>query len=451
MDQKPLSRLRGAFKKAVARSKTPLSVALSSVLLATTALQTPLLNSWLGAGIALAGSLYTLINAGEIVVSKIEHRIEQKNVEEWVAGMVLGGLSSVPEFGVAAWSLYHGTNALGLGNVVGANIAHILLVMGATAAIAGIGAAKSTRWKFNAASMIGATAALSAMLAAGTLSPVAGLAMLSLGAGFVAWNFKLAKSEADRRNVSVLSLLHSHGDSGHHHAHNHNHHDHGDNKPPQRYKSLHHCDANHNHAIQDKPRLFPVASPAPQPKWKEPAIWLAGLGGLVASSEIVVRSATMLANHSGLGQAMLGTIFLGVATSATELVVNIKAARRGRTEMAVTNVLTCNVAGALFIGGALSLSGDKVPAAFTLDTPLGLFNLAALGVSTVAMAATLWANKGGIKKWQGCAKVGLYAAYVAGSSLLGNTAQPVKEPVPVQTLHHALLPQNDTTRKIFYG
>jgi cation:H+ antiporter len=147
---------------------------------------------------------------------------------------------------------------------------------------------------------------------------------------------------------------------------------------------------------------------------------------------MAVDSAQHLANGLQIDPAITGTLAIALGVSLPELTFNLQAAKKGKTEMAVGNVLGCNIFNILFVGGALSLAGTTVPESMSWNSDLGKFNLAALLTSATLMSATLLSGKGSIKKWQGIAGLAVYGAYVAANAGLGgyNYEKP-KEPTAI--------------------
>lgn len=448
--------MKNIFNNRAARfMKTPTGIALGVALLGTTSLMSPFITSTLGtalaAGTALGLSLNVLINSSALLLRKTKLFGRAVGVSTALLGAGLGIIASVPEFATSVSSIMKGTGDLGIGTIVGGNVAHIFLILGATAALGGISHARGHSWKFNAASMAIATLGFSRLLATNNLNPATGYGLLAASLLYAGGRYAFSKKDSLNLNIPLEHLMHDHSDHdhnghGHHHPHNHGHdhaHDHKHKEPHHGYKSFHTCEENHDHRTHThtKPRLFPIKSkpaeppaPAPKPDFTRKDAGLAALGtaGLLVSAAILPDAAVTLSSLAHIDKAAIGAIVLGLATSAPELSMNIQAALDKDTDFVVSNILACNLAGILFVGSALALSNTPVPATFTPDSPLGLFNLAALGTSATLMAATLWANKGGIKRWQGFGAMALYGAYMVGSYSLGHT-EPKPEPLPVVT------------------
>ncbi|MDB5492045.1 MAG: sodium:calcium antiporter, partial [Micavibrio sp.] len=455
MEKSRLSKIFDAVSRVTKPLKTPKGIFVLTALLGSTALMTPqLLSNAYVAGAILGLSLKLLVDSSDIFLEKA--RAATKKFNELNVGIALGAIAAIPDFGMTISSIVQGQRDLAIGALVGGNISHIFLIMGAAAAVAGgIHKSKGTMWKFNAASMAAVTVGFGGLLATDKLNWQAGIGLALAIAGY-AWGYKknLVRN-ARELNVAPESLIHSHAGGecshGHDHSgrgHSHDHHDHEDHhhhddEDQGRPLRLNHkCGDGHDHDGKPGKKLFtlarepapplqpaPPSEPAP-PRWRNPFETTIALAGLAAGSHFVIQSATNIAASSGFDKAWLGTFALALASSATELIITTKAARNGNTDMAIGNVLGCNISCILGAGTVLALSGTPVPPEFTPASALGLFNLAALGASATLMSATLWANKGGIKKWQGYAAVGLYAAFMAGSSIL--SPKVATEPPPVR-------------------
>lgn len=387
-------------------NKEPVKVSLlSSVLLGTTALSTPLINSTIGAGALLAGSLYLLSKSSDVVVDSASAIGKKSGVSPLMLGIGLGAMASIPELSVAVKSVMSNTPEIGISQLVGANIAHVFLILGAAAAFApkGIEKGKGLGWKFNTLAMAGTTLGFGAALASGVLTPVMGAGMCAAALAYVGGNFWVNKKDAKTFGVPVESLIHHHagGHCSHDHDHSHSHsHDEG-----------HHHDHEHRHTKST-------------PSWLSGVWSAAGMTGLVYSAHHAVDSASQLALNTGVSPATVGALAIALGVSLPELTISVKAAMKNQTDMAVGNVLGCNIFNLLFVGGAMGLAGTVVPESFSTASTLGIFNLAALGTSAGLMSVALLSGKGGIKKWQGYASLGVYAAYVASSIALGGHKLP---------------------------
>lgn len=385
--------LRGAFKQVVdyvRKKKVESGVLATSLLLGTTALATPMLSTAAGAAALMAGSIYLLTKTTDITLDNMLGFGSKMGMSALSLGLLIGGLNTIPEVMVSLSAVAKGAMDIGVGNVVGSNIAHVLLILGATAAVAGIGKSqKGLSWKFNTAVMTGATALFGAQLVTGSMYPAVGLGMLGLGA------YYLKKRLFTGKDGAALTKLEDDCETGtclfHDHGHGHEH--------------------DHDEDVHKRPA------------WFSAALGGAGLVGLMGSASLLVQSGSALAQQGfGMSEALVGAVAVALGTSLPELMISVKAAMKDHSELAVGNVVGCSIFNTLIAGGVMSVAmgagGIDVPAAFNPSTSFGLLNLGAFAGTSGLLAAVLMANKGAVKRWQGIGMLGLYGAYVAGSIAL---------------------------------
>lgn len=397
--KKRFSSLRTAFAQASAHAqknkKQSLSLLTAAALLGTSALTAPFIATPLGAAAIALTTLLMISPLGNGVVDNALAFRDKKKIDSFTMGVLIGSLNTIPEMAVSLMALLGGTPALGLSHIVGSNIMHTLPILGLTAIVAGgIGKSRGLSWKFNTLMMAGGTIAFGAQLAAGAFSPIIGGLMLA-GAGYYLWR-EISQSKKNKTHDHDHDHNHAEGEACHLHSHSH---DHG--------------------AAANDPNT---------PPWINAGWTLASMGALVTASHFLVKSAAQFASS----QALIGAFVVALFTALPELTINIKAARKKETDMAVGNVMGCNLFNTLAVGGIASfggLVGLSVPAALGLGTPLGMLSIAAFTGSAVLMSAALLANKGGLKKWQGYAATGLYVAYAAAAVALNGGKAP-------STIHH---------------
>lgn len=84
-------------------------------------------------------------------------------------------------------------------------------------------------------------------------------------------------------------------------------------------------------------------------------IFIAGLAGLIAGAELLVRGASKLALSFGLSPLVVGLTIVAFGTSSPELAVSVGAVANGQTDIAIGNVVGSNVLNVLFILGISAL------------------------------------------------------------------------------------------------
>ncbi len=84
-------------------------------------------------------------------------------------------------------------------------------------------------------------------------------------------------------------------------------------------------------------------------------VLLAGLAGLVAGAELLVRGASKLALSFGLSPLVVGLTVVAFGTSAPEVAVSVGAVLEGETNIAIGNVVGSNILNVLLILGISAL------------------------------------------------------------------------------------------------
>jgi cation:H+ antiporter len=386
-----------AFRQAtcyVSKNRLESSVLLSSLLLGTTALSTPLVSTVTGACALMAGAIYMLKKTGDITVNNMLGFGDRLGMSALTLGLLIGGLNTIPEVSVTLSAVAKDATEIGIGNIVGSNIAHVLLILGATATVAGLGKKqKGLSWPFNTVVMGGATALFGAQLVTGKMSPAIGVLMLATGAYYLKKRLFTGREgekleKADHNCRTGKCLFHDHGDANDDHHHDHDH-DHDGDEERER------------------------------PAWLSGALGIGGLAGLIASADILVESGSAIArNGLGIDEAVIGAVAVAIGTSLPELVISIKAALKNHSGLALGNVLGCTIFNTLVAGGVMGLTGVDVPEAFNPSTTSGMLNIGAFLGSSGLLAAVLIANRGGMKRGHGAAALGLYTAYIGASLAL---------------------------------
>ncbi|WP_245890842.1 calcium/sodium antiporter [Albidovulum aquaemixtae] len=227
--------------------------------------------------IGLAG----LFLGGELLVRGAVGVARRLDVPPLVIGLTIVGFgTSTPELLVALRAALEGVPALALGNVIGSNIANILLILGVAALIAPV------PLRFGDLSrdfmvVIGATVIFWAMLGGGVVSRGEGV-LLFLGLmAYLAACFRSAAGSAPPGP-----------DKG---------------PPPLLGKSL--------------------------------ALAAAGLIAVVIGAGLLVDSASEIARSLGVSEAVIGLSIVAVGTSLPELATSVMAAMRGHPEISVGNIL----------------------------------------------------------------------------------------------------------------
>ncbi|HTK83703.1 MAG TPA: hypothetical protein VL625_01345 [Patescibacteria group bacterium] len=442
--------LRGAFHKVVdyiKNNKTESAImgTTASILLASTALSPPLLPVTLAVALG-AASIYAMKKTSDTALDHAMAFGKKLNMHPMKLGLLLGALTTVPEMAASLMALAQGQTQIASGNVLGGNVAHTLLILGATAAIAGISAGKKgLSWAFNTKVMAWATGIFAGAMGLATVLPdkVDQFVLPAAGAGMLYMGYRYLKERLvarDRDNSAAEAAgekcatgacpfhdhdhdhEHDHGHD-HDHEHGHEHHDHEHSDDP--------LDDGHNHGHSHDGKTGP--NPDNMPAWFNGLWTAAGMVGLSGAAALLVHSAQQFGVDVGLSKEFLGAVTVGLGVSVPELYMSINSARRKQSEFALGSVIGCNIFTTLLVGGAVSLAAGLHPDLMKIATPGEALNAAAFVGSAGLATAALTANKGSLKKWHGWASMGMYAAYAAAALMLGHQVPTVQPPQATQT------------------
>lgn len=134
-----------------------------------------------------------------------------------------------------------------------------------------------------------------------------------------------------------------------------------------------------------------------------------GAIGIVAGGQLVVNSATEIAQSLGMSEKLVGLTIVAMGTSLPELVTSVVAALKGENDIALGNVLGSNIFNILLILGTSSLiSPISVESSLMFD----FIYLIAVSILTFIL---IFFSKGKEKKFgkmQGFLLVALYVGYM---------------------------------------
>ena len=308
---------------------------------------------FLGAGLAL------LIKGAGYLVAGSSSVARRLHVSEFIIGLTVVSFgTSLPELVIALFAGAANSPDLIIGNVVGSNIANILLVLGVASIIHPLSATNSTVWREIPFTLL-ASAVLFAMLNDGFIDRAGASALgradaLGLLAFFVVFLYYVAqtiKGEKDRERV------------GHHEGHG---------------------------------------------TGRSIVEIVGGIAGLTIGGRIAVTGAVNIAQSWGMSEAFIGLSIIAIGTSLPELATSCVAAYRRNVDIAVGNVVGSNIFN-LFI--VLGISGVVRPIPFN---PVYNLDLIVMISATVVFFLFMFIGHPGktIQRREGGVLVLLYAAYM---------------------------------------
>ena len=252
----------------------------------------------------VAAGLVLLFLGGEGLVRGSVAIATRLGISKLVVGMVIVGFgTSAPELVVSLQAALAGSPDIALGNVIGSNIANILLILGLAALLTPL-ANEDGGIKREALVMLLAAAALVAALWYGELNRLIGFALLAGLAVHLTLAF--LKERRSRADIAEGAAYEHEADE-----------------------------------VTDIPLKLPLAILAT----------LAGLGLLVAGAELMVVGSTAIARDFGVSEAVIGLTIVAVGTSLPELATAIVAAIRRHADVVLANIVGSNIFNVLAILG----------------------------------------------------------------------------------------------------
>ena len=151
-----------------------------------------------------------------------------------------------------------------------------------------------------------------------------------------------------------------------------------------------------------------VSTNLKQQKWWVSALLIfVGIAGLAVGGEFIVRNAVTIAKSFGVSDEIIGLTIVAIGTSLPELAASLVAAMRGQSEIAVGNIAGSNIFNIFFV---LGISATIKPLPFSVNN-----NLDILVVILANLLLLLFMNTGRksfIDRWEGGLMLIIYLFYL---------------------------------------
>lgn len=239
---------------------------------------------------------------------------DRLGIPQLVIGLTIVAMgTSLPEAAVSIAAATQGSAEITIGNVLGSNIMNVLVILGLTAVVCKIPVQKSTV-RYEIPFVIVITVALAGMgLADNKINFIEGIILWALMIVYLLYLLKMAK------NGSVSE----------------------------------------EEEAEEKKR----------PVWLLIIMVLVGAGMIVWGSDITVDAATAIAKAFGMSERFIGLTIVAFGTSLPELVTSVTAATKGKTDIAIGNIVGSNIFNVLFVVGTTALITPVVySSAFLIDS-----------------------------------------------------------------------------------
>lgn len=317
--------------------------------------------------ILCAAGLYLLFKGAGLLVSGSSSLADRFKINPMVIGLTVVAFgTSTPELTVSLTSAISGNTEVALGNIIGSNIANILLILGLSAVVCPLAVHKNTVWKEIPMSFLGALALFVLALGEtidkgnfsqiqfygneqiGIVTPSNGIILLFFFVIFIYYTFGIAKV-----NAAYKPVILSHGATT---------------------------------------SLFLI---------------VVGLLTLVLGSKLLVDNGIAIARLIGASDTFIGLTLVALGTSLPELFTSFVAALNKKVDIAVGNVVGSNIFNIFLVLGATSIA-RPIPLHAT-----HMADVSVLFASTILLFGSLFVmKKHTIGKIEGSFMIFSYALYM---------------------------------------
>ncbi len=301
-------------------------------------------------------ALFFLIKSADYLVRYSEELGLSVGVPQFIVGItIISAGTSLPELATSVFSIIKGEPGVVSGNVIGSNIANILLVIGVTTIIAKRVEIKRSIIRLDLPLLVGASSILVLTVIDGKFTFIEALISIL---GFIIY--------------LIYSLT-------------------AQKKPLEKTEK----NLRESHEIKKRP---------PFKWWYIPAIIISATA-LYFSANFTIDSVIALGSLLNIDTAIIAVTAIAIGTSLPELIVSITAAKKGNFEMALGNILGSNIFNGFMIMGVSGLI-TELPvqnAVLTIGVPF-------LIVATVFLAFSGIERK--FYNWEGSLYLILYFLFI---------------------------------------
>lgn len=292
-----------------------------------------------------------LIKGADFFVEGSSSIAKMLRVPSLIIGMTIVAMgTSFPECSVSINASIAGSNALAISNAVGSNIFNLMVVCGVCTLFCPLAVDKGTLKKEFPFSIIVALILLGLGSYGMVLGHIDGIIMSVIFAGFLYW--------------MVISAKKARAES------------------------------------QDNEEEYEI-----MPVWKCIFYIIGGIVAIIAGGDVVVDSATKIAEQFGMSENLIGLTVVAFGTSLPELVTSVVAAKKNEVDMALGNVIGSNIFNILLV---LGVAAAISPIAFIMEN---IIDIVVLVVMSLIVWVFAW-SKQKLVRGEGIVMLLMYAAYV---------------------------------------
>jgi cation:H+ antiporter len=278
-----------------------------------------------GAIVFLVMGFAVLIYSADCLVRGALAAAYKSNVSPLLVGIVIVGFgTSLPEFLISAQAALNDSSGLAHGNIIGSNIANILLVLALPALIFPI-TTDAPRMRATAFFMLACTAAWIGVTMYFGLTQMVGIIFIVVLVLYAITAWSIARKDTTEDTKEELAIM---------------------------------------------------ATPA----WRMAILILIGLVGLPLGSQMLVDGGISLGDELGASDTIVGLTILALGSSLPELGASLAAAIRKQSDVAMGNILGSNIFNILGAGGVVAILAprDQLSPEFTAFSNWGMAGAAIL-------------------------------------------------------------------------
>ena len=306
--------------------------------------------------------LALLVKGGDYLVDGSVAIAKRAKLSEMVIGLTVVGFgTSMPELLVSAQSAWMGNSGIAIGNVVGSNISNIALILGVTSIVNVIPAQKITL-KIDLPFMLLSLVLFVAIAMTGYVGRVAGVIGVLMLICFVSYQVRQSrKAEA----ALAKENLEAHDEA------------------------------------------------EPMALWKALLLVIVSFLAMVFGANILVEGASNIARLLGVTDRVIGLTIVAIGTSLPELFSSVMAAVKGKTDMAIGNIIGSVTFNILCVIGVSSIITP------IMGTNIGFAFDYALMVILGVMLWLFLRTKHELERWEGVVLTIIFIAYLAKTVVIG--------------------------------
>lgn len=302
-----------------------------------------------------------LIKGADFLVDGASNIAQKFHIPEIIIGLTIVSIgTSMPELVVSVNSALHGHSDIAIGNVVGSNLANVMLILGLCAAIKPLLMKKQSRI-FESPMALFATVMFFIMCNTGkgnieTVSRAEGFILLICCVLFIVYNIIMAKR---------------------------------------------------GEAFDKEEGAEEQVSYEIMPTWKSLLFVVIGIVALKFGGDLVVDNSVNIATLLNISETLISLTIVAISTSLPELITSVTATIKGETDMAIGNILGSQLFNILLIIGT-----SAVLSPITYKTSYNTEMMLLVIASLFLVICPYIGHKNHLGRWQGVIYVLSYFAYM---------------------------------------